>query len=126
MHENPLPQCDMLRKAIEEHLSESKPVRLLVQKHEDQILTLNKAVDSSMSDIKEIKETLFDIEKKVDRSNNEIKIWILTMAVSSLVALLGVATYYGGDKQQLKDNTRRLDRIESRFQSSIKISNDTE
>lgn len=92
-----LPQCLEKWKAVEGHLAESPHFRSIVDKGEEQILTLNRAHAITMEDIKDIKKCLSDI-----------KIWILTSAVAGLIILLGEAIYFGGQMKQLEINTDEI------------------
>lgn len=86
-----------MKEEVSSHIRESVPVRLLVQKHEDQILTLNKAHDRTMEDIQEIKDDM-----KLLRSDIlGIKVWILSAAVAGLLVVAGEALYFGGFLNQI-------------------------
>ena len=62
-HEDPLPQCVEAHHDFKKHVDESTRFRHDVTKHDEQILTLNKAHEAVMEDIKGIKKTLEDIQK---------------------------------------------------------------
>lgn len=113
-HETPLPQCEKVHKDFEKHLEESIRYRSQSDRHDEQILTLNKSHEQTMRDISEIKTSLVTIDKKVDEKFNELKIWILSSAVAGLITLLGVAMYYGGDKKQIEIDAKRIDIIETK------------
>ena len=112
MHEERLPVCELfqcdIKRTMENHIMESVPIRDNVSKHCEQILTLNKAHEGVMQDIKDIKDDL----KVIREAITGLKVWILTSAVAGLISLIAVALYYGGDKKQIEVNTRRLDTLE--------------
>jgi hypothetical protein len=111
MHDNPLPQCEQRWKDVDRHMTDSLPVRTAVDKSCQQILTLERAHEATMSDIREMKDDI-----KVIRNDIwGLKVFILCSAISGLVSLLGVSVYYGGDKRHIEINTKRLDKIEAVF-----------
>lgn len=112
-HESRLPQCQDMANKLDRHIDESGPVRLEVQKHSDQVRTLEEARLASMEDAKVIKSTLVAMDLKIETKNAEIKSWIQTAAISVLLILLGEALYFGGILKQVEINTKRLDQIEA-------------
>lgn len=108
MHEDRLPQCEVFQadiaKKVDKHVEESGPVRLDVQRHDNQIVTLEKAHEETMKDIREIKDDL----KKVRDNIWAIKVWILSAAVAGLMVLLGEALYFGGYIKQADMDSQRI------------------
>lgn len=111
MHDAPLPQCEQRWKDVDTHLQDSGRVRSNVDKSCQQILTLEKAHEATMADIREMRDDIKIIRNDIWG----LKVFILCSAISGLVTLVGVSVYYGGDKRQIEINTKRLDRIEAVF-----------
>ena len=112
MHEEPLPECKVKWEEVKKHHDDSVGVRTSVDKSGQQILTLEKAHEATMQDIKEIKSSIVSINKRIDDGFSGIKIWILTAAVSGLIVLVGEALYFGGVVKQIDVNTLRLNVLE--------------
>jgi hypothetical protein len=104
-HSERLPECEAfqcnMKSAIEEHFKESIPVRRDVDVGKSQIITLEKAHEATMQDIRDIKESIIRLERTV-----------LYSAISGLMVLVGVSLWLGGDKRQVEINTQRLSIIE--------------
>lgn len=90
-----------LKEQVDNHVSEAPLFRDKATKAEAQILTLEKAQEATMQDIRDIKQELKDI-----------KIWILSAAVAGLLVLVGEALYFGGVLKQVDVNTNSLKTLE--------------
>ena len=113
MHEERLPECKEIqcemKHQITRHIDESIPVRENVAKHNEQIITLNKAHEATMQDIKDIKQALVRLERM-----------ILTAAIAGLLVLCGEAIYFGGYLRQVDINTNRIGVVEEQHRNGIK------
>jgi hypothetical protein len=69
---------------------------------------VEKEVQSSMQDIKDIKTELGNIRGGL----YEIKIWILCAAVAGLMTVCGQMMYYGGKLYQVDSHEKRIDKLE--------------
>lgn len=106
-HEERLPQCEefqcRMAHAVEQHISESVPVRADVEKHTARIETLMEARLRAMEDISKINMKLSEIDAKVSDKFHELKIWILLAAISGLIVVIGQAFLFGGKINKLDD-----------------------
>lgn len=132
MHEEPLKQCAeiqcRMQNQIEKHIEESVNYRNMATKHDQQITTILAAQLSFSADVKEIFRAIADIrvaqtniQNGMIISEQRIRIWILTAAVSGLVVLLGTALYYGGDKKQIEVDGKRIEMIEMKLDKHMEI-----
>lgn len=118
-HDAQLEICRLDKARFERHMQDGEKFRDQITKHDHQILTIEKGMANTMEDIKDINNRLTCIDKKIDDRHNELRVWILTSAVAGLIALLGIALYYGGDKRQIEVNTKRLERIEEKVDGKL-------
>jgi len=103
-----LPHCVEKWKSVDTHLTESPHFRTVVEKGEEQILTLNKAHAQTMEDIKDIKLSLVKLERSfADRINN-LQMWIMSSAIAGLLVVIGGLLYFGGQMRQLEINTKDI------------------
>jgi len=110
-HEARLPQCEQfqceMKQTITDHIRESVPVRSNVDKHNEQILTLNKAHEAVMADIKDIK----DEQKLIRNDILGIKIWllggVLSLAVIFAIPMFQLSAMTG----EMKEKINRLEML---------------
>jgi len=123
-HEVPLPECKVNWEQVRKHHEESVGVRSQVDKNGQQILTIERALESHMQDIKDINTNVANIKLDVALTREEvknavlgIKVWVLG---GMLLGILTLATaivcgliFFGENKNQIQVKTKRLDKIES-------------
>lgn len=119
-HETPLDVCAEKWKSVDNHLKESVSVRSVVDKSGQQILTLEKAHEQTMEDIKGIYEKLTEISITVQGSFNKLQIWILTAAIMGLMTVIGGLMYFSGQMKQLEINTKEINEIREIFKPAMK------
>jgi hypothetical protein len=106
-HEERLRQCEESWDDFKTHKAESVIVRSDVTKHNEQILTLNRAHEATMQDIKDIKHDLSSIKADI----LGIKIWILGgvlgIAVTFAVPMYGLISANG----EVKEKIFRLEKL---------------
>jgi hypothetical protein len=108
MHDEPLPQCKKLHEDFYKHAEESTSFRNTVVKHDEQVLTLNRAHEASMEDIREIKEDIKGLRCDI----LGIKIWVLVGALTTMTtfAIPTAMLFYdsGIKSNQLNKNTEDI------------------
>jgi hypothetical protein len=110
-------QCDIKGK-LDKHIDESVPVREGVAKHGNQIITLEKAHEATMADIRVIKDDISAIKTDIKDLNASVKIWVLSGICGTIMAF-AVPTmmlfYNAGRMQmQLDVNTEKWHQLESK------------
>ena len=117
MHDEPLPQCQVNWKAVDEHHKESGAVRATVEKSAHAILTLEQARVETMTDIKAIKTDISEINNKIESLNSSVKIWVLSGIFGTVMAFAipTMVLFYNAGKMsnQLEMNTAKWERIEA-------------
>jgi len=116
MNDHELSQlCAEKFRHMDEHIKEAPEFRDSVTKHQGQILSLEKANESIMVDIKEIKETIGEIKTDIKDLNASVKIWVLSGIVTTVMAFAipTMMLFYnaGRMQQQLDTNTERWNKV---------------
>ena len=80
-----------LRRDLDKHMDEAPCFRDKVVKHENQILTLEKANVNTMEDIAKIKTTLSEMKDDIRDLGGDVKVWVLS-GIASTVVVFAVPT----------------------------------
>jgi hypothetical protein len=121
-HTERLPECEEFQcniaKKVEKHIDESMTYRSRSDTQAHQILTLEKANEVVMQDIrdikldiKEINAAIANIEKNQETSMRDVKIWILGGMIAGIfsltVSIICGLVWIGGIAKQVDINTKR-------------------
>lgn len=103
--------CKEKFRQLDEHVMESPKFRDAVTKHDNQIVTLEKAHEATMADIQQIKKDIGDIKGDIKELNSSVKIWVLSGICGTIMAFAipTMMLFYnaGRMQQQLDINTER-------------------
>jgi len=103
---------------VDDHVKTSMDRVVKMEKHDGQILTLEKASLQYMEDIKKIYASINRIELNQERAFSAIKIWILSGMLAGLFAVSGSVIYgiqeLGGLKKQVDVNTKKWELLDSK------------
>jgi len=107
--------CKEKFRQFDEHITDSPVFRDKVTKHDGQIITLEKAHESTMADIQEIKRDIGTIKTDIKDLNASVKIWVLSGIVATVMAFAipTMMLFYnaGRMQQQLDTNTDRWNKV---------------
>jgi hypothetical protein len=116
--------CEEKFRHLDEHIKEAPAFRDAVTKHQGQILTLEKAHEATMADIREIKADVSTIKADMKDLMASVKIWVLSGIVATVMAFAvpTMMLFYnaGRMQQQLDTNTERWNKVISMSSKDIK------
>jgi hypothetical protein len=100
---------------MDEHMKDAPDFRDSVTKHQGQILSLEKAHEATMADIREIKGDISTIKADMKDLMASVKIWVLSGIVTTVMAFAipTMMLFYnaGRMQQQLDTNTERWNKV---------------
>ena len=102
---------------IDEHISDAPRFRDSVTKHDNKIITLEKAHVDTMTDIKEIKGDIIIIKENIKDLGASVKIWVLSGIVGTVMAFAipTMMLFYnaGQMSKQLELNSQKWQKLEA-------------
>jgi hypothetical protein len=109
------PLCIEKFRQLDEHVKDSPGVRDAVTRHNNQIVTLEKAHEATMADIREIKKDIGTINEGIKDLNSSVKIWVLSGIVGTVMAFAipTMMLFYnaGQMNRQIDINTERWNNV---------------
>ncbi len=106
-------EINRLRHDVDKHIDESPAFHDRVVRHDSQILTLEKAHETTMKDISDIKKTLSDVKEDIKDLSGDVKVWVLSgLATTVIVFAIPTLTLFynaGQMAKQLEITAKKVD-----------------
>ena len=102
---------------VDEHIADAPIFRDKVTKHDNQIMTLERAHEATMADIREIKSDITIIKENIKDLGASVKIWVLSGIVGTVMAFAipTMVLFYNAGQlaKQVELNTQKWNKLEA-------------